>query len=296
MIHEFAHAIHSMGLRTVAPTFQSRLSKVYQDAKAKGLWKDTYAISNISEYWAEGVQSWFDTNRQNDSSNNHVDTRAELKSYDPRWRSSLKRSSAMARGVTCGLTSERTSLKVISRAMNPARARGSSWSLSCWRPAARTMRTPIALAAKRRRPRDRTERSDGCTRLRPKPTANEGRSTRGPDDHGHRRVVARSEIMTGGTLADRVRDLRSADRRGFDLIGQFTLRCRRTGAGSYPATTSPSEVRGAIVRKCRSGRSRPWPRIRAKQALAPTGPIPLSGGTWREVEASASSTNLRLPP
>ena len=91
--------------------------------------------------------------------------------------------------------------------------------------------------------------------------------------------------MTGGTLADRVRDLRSADRRGFDLIGQFTLRCRRTGAGSYPATTSPSEVRGAIVPQCLSGRSRLWPRIRAKQALAPTGPIPLSGGTWREVEA-----------
>ena len=36
----------------------------------------------------------------------------------------------------------------------------------------------------------------------------------------------------------------------------------------------------------RSGRSRPWPRIRAKQALGPTGPVPLSGGTWREVETS----------
>ena len=52
-------------------------------AKTKGLWKGTYAMSNMSEYWAEGVQSWFDTNRQNDSSHNHVDTRAELKSYDP---------------------------------------------------------------------------------------------------------------------------------------------------------------------------------------------------------------------
>jgi hypothetical protein len=83
MIHEFAHAIHSMGLRTVDPTFQPRLSKVYEDAKARGLWKNTYAISNVGEYWAEGVQSWFDTNRQNDSSHNHVNTRAELKTYDP---------------------------------------------------------------------------------------------------------------------------------------------------------------------------------------------------------------------
>ena len=55
MIHEFAHAIHSLGLRSVDPTFQPRLSKVYEDAKAKGLWKGTYAISNISEYWARAI-------------------------------------------------------------------------------------------------------------------------------------------------------------------------------------------------------------------------------------------------
>ncbi len=55
MIHEFAHAIHSMGLQTVTPTFQPRLRNAYEGAKAKGLWKNTYAISNISEYWAEGA-------------------------------------------------------------------------------------------------------------------------------------------------------------------------------------------------------------------------------------------------
>ena len=32
---------------------------------------------------AEGVQSWFNTNRQNDHDHNHVDTREELISYDP---------------------------------------------------------------------------------------------------------------------------------------------------------------------------------------------------------------------
>ena len=36
------------------------------------------------EYWAEVVQSWFDTNRENDDQHNHIDTRAELKEYDPR--------------------------------------------------------------------------------------------------------------------------------------------------------------------------------------------------------------------
>ena len=49
----------------------------------KGLWKDKYAANNRMEYWAEGVQSWFDTNRPPDHDHNHVDTREELKEYDP---------------------------------------------------------------------------------------------------------------------------------------------------------------------------------------------------------------------
>ena len=44
---------------------------------------DTYAITNRAEYWAEGTQSWFDTNRANDDQHNHVDTRDKLKDYDP---------------------------------------------------------------------------------------------------------------------------------------------------------------------------------------------------------------------
>ena len=51
---------------------------------ALGLWRDTYAGSNPVEYWAEGVQSWFDANQQPQAGiHNHVDTRAELKEYDP---------------------------------------------------------------------------------------------------------------------------------------------------------------------------------------------------------------------
>jgi hypothetical protein len=83
MIHEFAHAMGDMGLRTVDATFGRRLREAYRIAMDKKLWKGTYAATNSSEYWAEGVQSWFDTNRQNDSQHNHVDTREELKAYDP---------------------------------------------------------------------------------------------------------------------------------------------------------------------------------------------------------------------
>ncbi|MEM6692479.1 MAG: hypothetical protein AAF664_23815, partial [Planctomycetota bacterium] len=38
---------------------------------------------NHHEYFAEGVQSWFDDNRENDHDHNHVDTRVELIEYDP---------------------------------------------------------------------------------------------------------------------------------------------------------------------------------------------------------------------
>ena len=38
---------------------------------------------NHHEYFAEGVQSWFDNNREDDHDHNHVNTRAELLEYDP---------------------------------------------------------------------------------------------------------------------------------------------------------------------------------------------------------------------
>lgn len=45
--------------------------------------KQCYAIKNQAEYFAEGVQTWFDTNRTMDHDHNHIHTRAQLKAYDP---------------------------------------------------------------------------------------------------------------------------------------------------------------------------------------------------------------------
>ncbi|MAW77807.1 MAG: hypothetical protein CMJ95_10555 [Planctomycetes bacterium] len=83
LIHEFAHAIHEMGLSSVDRTFDTRLKEAYRSAMKAGLWKGAYASTNRMEYWAEVVQSWFDTNRENDNQHNHVDLRSELKEYDP---------------------------------------------------------------------------------------------------------------------------------------------------------------------------------------------------------------------
>ncbi len=81
-IHEFAHAIHSMGMSTIDSSFDKRLKAAFKDSTEKGLWKNTYAASNHNEYWAEAVQCWFDDNRENDSLHNHINTRAELIDYD----------------------------------------------------------------------------------------------------------------------------------------------------------------------------------------------------------------------
>ena len=45
--------------------------------------KECYAHKNRAEYWAEGVQCWYNTNRTMDHDHNHIHTRAQLKAYDP---------------------------------------------------------------------------------------------------------------------------------------------------------------------------------------------------------------------
>lgn len=60
IIHEFAHAMHHV-IREFDPTFQSRLETAYAIA-SEIEWYDEgdYAMTNVSEYWAEGVAYWFD--------------------------------------------------------------------------------------------------------------------------------------------------------------------------------------------------------------------------------------------
>jgi DUF1680 family protein len=86
LIHEFAHIIHLVGIAGAEPDFNDRLTAVMNKAIEKGLWKDTYAISNKEEYFAETVQSFFNCNRYSEKPNgvhNNINTRDKLKKYDP---------------------------------------------------------------------------------------------------------------------------------------------------------------------------------------------------------------------
>lgn len=88
LIHEFAHTIHFVGIAPVDPDFENRLQAALEHAIAQGRWFNTYAATDIAEYWAEGVQNWFNINAEvdkdkGDGKHNKVNTREELKRYDP---------------------------------------------------------------------------------------------------------------------------------------------------------------------------------------------------------------------
>lgn len=85
-LHEFAHTLHLMAIIDLDPKFDDRLQKTYADAMAAGLWKGTYAATDHKEYFAEGVQDWFDANLEAKPANgihNEINTHRELEKYDP---------------------------------------------------------------------------------------------------------------------------------------------------------------------------------------------------------------------
>ena len=94
LTHEFAHAIHELGIRFTTPGFDTELQAAFNNAIANNLWTNTYARSDMREYWAEGVQSYFNCNLEAIPSNgvhNQVNTRAELQTYDPVLFNIIKR-------------------------------------------------------------------------------------------------------------------------------------------------------------------------------------------------------------
>ncbi|CAM1302306.1 Uncharacterised protein g3216 [Pycnogonum litorale] len=84
-LHEFSHGLHLLGARYAIRRFDSRLKSAYDNARRRGLWANTYSMSTDKEYWAEGVQSYFNVNAYSNPPNgihNHINTRDKLRSYD----------------------------------------------------------------------------------------------------------------------------------------------------------------------------------------------------------------------
>jgi hypothetical protein len=107
VIHAFARALHEVaGLRPVDPDFDRRrgkqqyelrvkrldvtfdraLEKLHEAALKKGLWKGTAAARSRAEYWAAGVEAYFDAAGEGPAphgADRPVATREALKAYDP---------------------------------------------------------------------------------------------------------------------------------------------------------------------------------------------------------------------
>ena len=86
LLHEFAHVIDAYGYARTDDLFTAQLGEAFVTATNEGTWADTYAASNIAEYWAEAVQSYFGRNLGHevpDAIHGPIDTRAELAEADP---------------------------------------------------------------------------------------------------------------------------------------------------------------------------------------------------------------------
>lgn len=86
-IREFGWTIRRFGIAPIDPRLDRAIEDAYGRAIAADLWRNTIAEVNSDMYWAEGVQSFFDANNEEtdekDQIHNQVDTRDELRSYDP---------------------------------------------------------------------------------------------------------------------------------------------------------------------------------------------------------------------
>ena len=87
LLHEFAHGVNLVSAESVDRRFKSRMAAAYNSALRRGLWARTYAATNPVEYFAVGTQAYFNQGKNGpfggDGVHNHVDTRDELRTYDP---------------------------------------------------------------------------------------------------------------------------------------------------------------------------------------------------------------------
>jgi hypothetical protein len=82
LVHEFAHAILA-AVRSSDPALYARVERAYADAIAAGKWTGEYASVNADEYWAEGTQFWFNSNKVAVVDEQHILSDSDMARYDP---------------------------------------------------------------------------------------------------------------------------------------------------------------------------------------------------------------------
>lgn len=81
-VHEFSHNVLT-AIRAVDPHLSRQVDAAYASALRRGLWKDEYASTSVNEYWAEGSQFWFDSNKLAVLDGRRILDHTDLAGYDP---------------------------------------------------------------------------------------------------------------------------------------------------------------------------------------------------------------------
>jgi hypothetical protein len=82
LIHEFSHDVLA-AIRAVDPPLARAVDEAYVSALTAGRWKDEYASTSVDEYWAEGTQFWFESNKLAAFNGRRVLDHQDLAGYDP---------------------------------------------------------------------------------------------------------------------------------------------------------------------------------------------------------------------
>ena len=111
-VHELAHSLQGSGCKLPTRRYHAQgsglnaaIDAAYEAAQANGRWTNTYAISTHEEFWAEGVQAFYNVDQSGpvggDGIHNHVDTRAELEAYEPDLASLIAQTFDGAQSFPC---------------------------------------------------------------------------------------------------------------------------------------------------------------------------------------------------
>ena len=81
-VHEFAHNV-LFAIEGADRGLYERVAAAYANALANDLWFEEYTTTTMQEYWAEGTQFWFNSNRLQAFDGRRILNARDLADYDP---------------------------------------------------------------------------------------------------------------------------------------------------------------------------------------------------------------------
>ncbi|UOR14700.1 glycoside hydrolase [Qipengyuania aquimaris] len=87
-VHELAHLVLD-AIQATDPALYAEIEAAYANALASDLWLNEYATTTVQEYWAEGTQVWFNSNRLVVVDGQRILNHPDLASYDPQLYTAL---------------------------------------------------------------------------------------------------------------------------------------------------------------------------------------------------------------